>query len=273
MAPPVPKPDGGEWDDTKAAAGATTSGSAAKTLFDLGDLDPKSPLIIDYGRPASKLPRQLPQEDRDRAARAPSLGLPEDLLKNPVKLFATDKKAYIGLQRAMFAAGFYGSASAESIRFGADLTATQKAWLGVLTATAQAQAAGHELTPDDVISQSIEGRAAGETPGEADPEIIQLSDPRLIAGTAQKAAQSALGRNLDDGEIKSFIAHFQAEQSAYSKKRFAASQAKDGGSLTLTEPDLGAAATAAVEEGHGTEIAANNMADYIGVLERMLGGG
>lgn len=272
--PGPPKPDGGLWDPT--AGGAAATSSTAKSIWDLGDLDPNVEITVDYGNPYSRIPKQLPGEDRDAAYRPPTPGKPETLLKEPIRLFTTDKKAYLAFQHQLFQGGWYGDKSPNSVLWGADPLGTQSAWSKVLLATQQAQAAGQAITPLDLLAQSAKDRADNLPGAEKHPSIIQLDDPRLIAGTAQKAAQAVLGHNLDDAEIKAFVSHFQAEQSAYSKSRQAASEADTagtGGSFTLTEPDLGAAADQSVQEEHGTEIAGNSMADYVGVLERMLSGG
>jgi hypothetical protein len=264
----APKTGDDEFPD---APGTSTSGSAAASIWDLGGLNPKSPITLDYGNPYSRMPKQLPAEDREQAERAPQFGLPPDLLKLPVKYFAKDKAKFLGLQRAMFDGGFYGAATEGSIAFGSYTPATDAAWLKVLQATARAQESGLALTPDQIIQQSIEGRAGAAKGAPPAPLIVEHEDPKVVAGMLQQAAQSSLGRDLSDSEVEHFISEYHAAEDAYYKQRKVASEATTG-RVDLTKPDLQATAQAAVSGGHGTEAASNDMADYVGALESMLGG-
>lgn len=271
MPPNSPTGDGG-WDPAKDAPTTASSGSASKGIWDLGDLDPKTPITIDYGNPYSRMPKQLPAEDRDQASRAPSIGLPADLLKQPIRLFAQNKDGYLILQHALFDGGFYGTASSTSIAFGAGIDATLTAWRRALTATAQAQSAGLNLTPEDVIRQAAEDRrkAAGKAP--TGPLIVEHEDPHALAGMLQQAAQAALGHDLSDQEVEHFISEYKSAEDAYYKQRLVASNAT-AGRVDLTRPDPSAQAKSFVQGEHGTEAAGDNLANYVGALEGMLKGG
>lgn len=265
-----PNPDGGAgWDPSQGGGAASSTSSAAHSLWDLSGLNDKAPITVLFG--AGHLPRNLPEEDR-QAAQNPVLGLPADLVKRPITLFGSDPKAYLAFQQALFAGGFYGAASAKSIPWGSDPAgATYDAWKRVLSAAQQAQAAGIRLTPDEVLARGAQAGTSG--PQAKAPMVIQTTDPALLAGLVQRAAQDALGRNLSKAEVDSFVQSFHNQERAYSQKRYQAEQNTTGASFELSSPDASAQAQQFVEQGHPAEAANNMEADYIGVLQRMLRGG
>jgi hypothetical protein len=282
----APKPDGGQGTGWDPSQGGTTPGtgagssSARTSLWDLNGLNEKVPIIIQYGErdAARRVPRQLDPYDREGAIAqrsSPTPGMPADLVKRPILLYGQDPKAYLAFQQALYAGGFYGSASPNSIPWGSDPTgSTYDAWKRVLAATQQAQSAGINLTPEQVLQQGVEQHTAAQKgmPVPKNPLIIQQSDPATLAGIVQQAAQDALGRNLSDGEVQSFVKSFQQQEAAYSKRRYNATEDQSGGTHTLVAPDPEAQAERFVEKGHGGEADSEDAADYIGVLYNLLGG-
>lgn len=267
--PPQPKqPDGGFVIPNKGAASG--SGSARKSIWDLAELENVTAIMVERGRSRQDLPRQLDPYDREQAITPPTLSKPEDQLKLPVKYFSKDPKAYREFQRGLFEAGYYGSKSWESIA-GAALDETLTAWGKVLVATAQAQATGEPLTPADIIQRAIEGRRSALKDKPAEPVIRQHEDPHAVAGIIQQAAQASLGRNLSQAEVEHFVSEYRAAEDAY--YRTAEHAAVTPGVSDLTKPDLQSRAEDFVTAGHGTEAAANDMSDYVGALENLLGGG
>jgi hypothetical protein len=205
-------------------------------------------------------------------------GRPEDLIKKPILLFGSDPKGYLAFQQALFAGGFYGDASPKSIPWGADPNgSTANAWKRVLIAAQQAQAAGLGLTPDDILARGVQGRKAADAgmPASKAPLVIQTTDPAVLSGLVQQAAQAALGRNLDPGEVQKFITSFHMQEEAYSRQRYKAEQDASGTGATyrLSQPDASADAQKFVGDAHPTEAGANDLADYVGVIHSLLNRG
>lgn len=275
--PPTPQPDGG-WDPSQSGGSSTTT--AATTLWDLGGLDKSKPITIGYGskteakRVAGSSLDPYDRETAQSTATSPSLGLPADLVKQPITLYSTDAKAYLAFQQALYAGGFYGSMSTQSIPWGSDPTgATFDAWKRVLIAAQQAQSAGLSITPQQVLERGIQQRKdAGTGAVPKAPLVIQTTDPATLTGLVQRAAQDALGRNLSKEEVGKFIASFHSQEQAFSRKKYAAEQDTTGKTFEFTSPDPTAQATEFVEGGHPTEAGGNKLADYVGVLQQLIGG-
>lgn len=270
---------GDPWPPTGGpAAGSggttTTSGSAQTSIFDIPTgLKPDSQITTDYGRTRRDLPGRLDQYDRqiaEKSLRPPVVGRLEDALKEPITAFAKDPKKYLNLQRALFAAGFFGDTPEKSIQWGAGVEQTMAAWRRVIIATAQAQAAGQSLTPVDVMNRALEGRKASAGPGGASL-VRQHEDPKAVAGILQRAAQASLGRNLSTAEVEHFISEYRSAEDAYYTQGEKADVTP--GIHNLTKPDLEAQADAFVQGGHGTEMAGESMGAYADALLRMVEGG
>lgn len=253
-----------------APAAPSTTSSAQTDLFDTGNLNTSVPITIDYGaNPSPDLAKHLPTEDRYRP---PSSGNVNDLLKRPITLFSQNKDAYVSLQQMLFQGGWFGAASKESIRFGASIAATQQAWLHLLEATQMAQTAGQDVTPDNILDQSVTEANKNQIGQGPSPLLIQHEDPKAIAAALQQAAQSTLGRDLSDAEVEHFISEYKAAEDAYGRQRQTANDATSGQRVDLTAPDLAGEAKQFVNEGHAGEADQQQGADYVGALEQMIGG-
>jgi len=274
---PPPRTPDGLPDLDAAAAGATDTSTAKTDIWDLGDLA-KRVLVVSRGskgRGTGTASNKLDPYDREYAesGSGPSSASAADLIKQPISLYSSDPAAYLALQRALYAGGFFGSTDAKNIPWGQYTDATLAAWRRVLTATAQAQDAGQSLTPEDILRRGVEGyQAVGEEPKKKPALVIDYTDPEAVASTLQQAAQNSLGRNLSDDEIKHFVSEFRAAESAYQTKVYnAQTSEKSGVRVEADRPSLEAQAQQEVKEGRGTEIAANDMADYVRVIEQLLG--
>jgi hypothetical protein len=212
----------------------------------------------------------------EQSASPPITGSAADLVKYPITLYGSDPKAYLQLQQALYAAGFYGSTPASSIPWGSDPQGTTyDAYKKVLIATQQAQAVGLDITPSEMLSDAVKRHQAA-TAGATVPKpglVIQQSDPAVLRGLVQQAAQEALGRNLSADEVNSFVESFHRQEAAYSKKSYEAQQNTTGSTFTLTQPDANAQAKEFVEGGHPQEAGGQDLAGYIGVLQSLLNGG
>lgn len=267
----------GQWDPAQGGAPGTgsTTTSAQKSLWDLNGLNPDTPIIVSYG---SKTPKNLDPYDTQiaDASRAAQPGKAGDLVKRPITLYGSDPKAYLALQQALFAGGFYGSTPVGSIPWGTDPQgATYDAWKKVLVAAQQAQDSGINVTPDQILQQGIKEHTAAKAaePVPKNPLAIQLTDPSQIASSAQSAAQAVLGRNLSDEEVMHFISEYHAAETTYSKQAYETNNDQTGGTHVLTQPSLSGTIDTELHQKHGTEIAGNNLSDYVRALEQMVGGG
>jgi len=273
MPPRDPRDPRDPWDPN---AGSANSAEVTSAVTDVWGLDPDtagSAITVDYG---SRSPKRLdPYDTRIAdASRAPSQSTYADLMANPMSLYQSDPKAFLTLQQAMFAAGFYGTTDPKSVQWGQYTDQTVSAWRKVLQSTLQAQSAGYNLTPEEILRRGISGaKAAGAGAGTGKPpKVIDYTDPAAIAGAVQSAAKTALGRNLSDAEVKHFVSEFRAAQTTAGDRAYAAQTAAPGTTVAAGQPDLSSRAEQYVKERHGTEIQGNEMADYVGVLESLLGG-
>jgi hypothetical protein len=286
--PPPPKPDGGFVIPAPGGDGS----SAQDSLWDLGGLqttDPKTgqPSLIMTGLPTRPrgASRQLDPYDRENqqsqfnAEAAPVLRTPLELVQYPIKLYASNPAEYLQLQQALFAAGFYGSTPASSIPWGSDPQGTTyDAWKKVVIASQQAQQAGYNITPTDLLNDAVARHKAAQK-GIAVPKaplIIQQTDPAVLRGVAQTAAQAALGRNLSASEVNSFVEEYHKQEAAISKQNYEAQQDQTGGTHTITNLTEGSAQAMAEEEvkkNHPVEYQGQQLAGYIGVLQQLINGG
>lgn len=276
MAPKTPPPPAAGPDAWPGPGGITPpdgggTGSAQKSIWDLGELENYPSIIIDYGRSRRDLPKRLDQYDQQLAEKSLRPQDPREtwkLLRQPVNLFANDRDGYLRLQRGLFAAGFFGSKTWESVA-GTAVDATMTAWRQVLIETARAQDTGAALTPEDILRKSIEGRKAGVGQG-GQSLVRQHEDPKAVAGILQQAAQASLGRNLSTQEIEHFISQYRAAEDAY----YAQAEKADvtPGIHNLTKPNLEAQADSFVQGGHGTEMAGEEIGAYGDAFLRMVEG-
>jgi hypothetical protein len=284
-------PDTPPWGQNPGSSSSTTT-SPRTGLWDLGGLDPDTPIIIQRGTgmsagdrrhlgigdqitaeqsatpPVAALPR--PITDKDPA------GILGDLVKRPITLFASDPKGYLQFQQALFAAGFYGATPASSIPWGSDPQGTTyDAWKKVLIAAQQAQSAGLQVTPDELLLDAAKRHQAA-TAGASVPKpglVIQYSDPAVLRGLVQQAAQASLGRNLSAAQVNTFVNEFHAQEAAYSKKLYSAQQDTSGQQFELTQPNPSAQAQEFVDQGNPSEEGGQLLASYVGRLQAMLNGG
>jgi hypothetical protein len=271
--PPPPQPDGGfniPQKDTSSGAYGQNS------LWDLSGLS-TDPIITQAASHFNGINR-LDPGDRAIAERstAEQNGLPSDLVKYPIDLYAKDPKAYLALQQQLYQGGFYGSTPASSIPWGTDPAgSTYDAYKKVLIAAQQAQAIGHSLTPDQVLAQAIQQHQAAAAAGPSGKPgmVVQYSDPAVLRGLVQQAAQASLGRNLSTEQVNAFVNEFHAQEAAFSKKNYAAQLDQTGKEFDLTQPNAAAQAQEFVDQSNPKEEGGQLLASYVGRLQQMLSGG
>ena len=291
----------GGFDPNKSAGSATTGGSA--DIWGVGDkgsasvlrgvTEPQDTSGLGTGRMSAanayaNIGGAPSNATRDKAGNItginPGYGVPQyssvnDMMSELATLYSTDRAAYIALQQKLYKAGFYGSTPAQSIGIGVYNDQTINAYRNAVLNAAQLNQAGNPVTFNELLAQenpavAARDKAAGQKaiqPG----YMAQYSDPQTVAAIAQSAAQQTLGRNLSTAEVGQFTKAFhQQEQQWNSNRKAAALTAAKGKDVTVQDqPSAQAAAAQFTEQGsRGTEAQGNRMADYVGVLERMLGG-
>jgi hypothetical protein len=243
-------------------------------LWDLSGLN-NNPIINQHGLGADN-PRgaNVPAGDQKKYGHTVDYSLPEDAVKLPISLYSTDPKKYLQLQQRLFQGGFYGATSASSIPWGSDPTgSTYDAYKKALVAAQQAQYIGNPMTPDEIIDQAITEHQAAQATAPKPGMAIQTTDPAVLRGLVQQAAQASLGRNLSADQVNRFVEEFHAQEQAYSKQAYAAQTDQSGKSFNLTQPNATAQAQEFVDQGNPTEEGGQLLASYVGRLQQMLNGG
>jgi hypothetical protein len=203
----------------------------------------------------------------------------EDAMAELPKLYASDRAKYIALQQRLYDAGFYGSASPNSIGLGAYTAQTVNAYRAAVMAATQAYASGTPTTFEEILSQQDPAAAARKeaagrkaiVPG----FVAQYSDPETVAAIAQRAAQEALGRNLSTAEVTAYVKEFHAAEQKWNANVKSSQQTAGKGHDTAvqTAPSAEATAQEFTHRGpRGVEAGGNKMADYVNVLRGMVGG-
>ena len=129
------------------------------------------------------------------------------------------------------------------------------------------------MTPDEIIDQAITEHQAAQATAPKPGMAIQTTDPAVLRGLVQQAAQASLGRNLSADQVNRFVEEFHAQEQAYSKQAYAAQTDQSGKSFNLTQPNATAQAQEFVDQGNPTEEGGQLLASYVGRLQQMLSGG
>ncbi len=263
--------------DPTAAAGSSTAGEPVD-IWGLGKTA-QSPVFTGVvnqpfaGQSAGQQRQMLEAEGLQipRGGYGPQFVTAEEAMGQLPQLYATNRAGYIALQQKLYAGGFYGQASPQSIGLGAYTQTTVAAYRAAVLAAVQSANSKTPITFDELLDQNAARPQAKTThPG----FVAQYSDPQTVAALAQRAAQTALGRNLDTATVGQFVAEFhRAEQEWNASQKQAALTAASGTDVATTaQPSAEAAAAQFVQKGPmGTEAAGNNLADYVRVLESMVG--
>lgn len=198
----------------------------------------------------------------------------------------TGQEEYLKWQRLVFAAGFYGSTKAEDVAWGS-FANSEDAFSKALISLAKVNEAGAPISFEEYLSKAAADKAKaakeygqGKTPAK---DVRELTNTKVISGVLQQTAQSVLGRNLSKEEVEHFVSEYHANEVDYYRTvgpETTLSPTDETDALgtsnvqyAMSRPDLQASALEAVQEDHGAEAGGNQMADYLGVIESLLGGG
>lgn len=168
------------------------------------------------------------------------------------------------LQDRLYKAGFFGNVARKSITFGDHDTATAKAYESAVGRAALFNAAGKEITLDEMLDEAAQRR--GDNP-ESDPSVAHLTDPRDIARLTETVSIHLLGRKATESDIARVTAGFQAEQQEFARQSAAAQIA--GGAVT-SAPSLETYAADALRDLHPTEAGAHDVALHGNEFFRLL---
>jgi hypothetical protein len=146
----------------------------------------------------------------------------QDVLKNFLGLYGTNRNAYDGMRAALAEAGYYGADSVQRVLGRAagewDATAMRTAMVGYKNYTSTTT---QPLTFDDWLRGPGRDNSAANTSGGAGyggtggGGQVSLTDPAYLTMYAQRAAQASLGRSLTADQLQSFIDSFHnAEQTS-----------------------------------------------------------
>lgn len=156
-----------------------------------------------------------------------------DLLKT---FFAWRPEQLRAVQAIMFAAGYYGDANVNDIRWGVADDQSFSAWSAAVASAARYRAAGRREGPEDIILNAAE--AAGVdvdefhkkmeslNPAEwfgpedlpnnilhkSDPIQVMLSDPNALRQTIDRSAAAVLGRKATPAEQRAFVSMIHSVQ-------------------------------------------------------------
>jgi hypothetical protein len=167
--------------------------------------------------PGGATPEQA-QKIIDEAKRRSEQLAPE---KKPIsdvygEFYNMDATQRQGLQTALFAAGFYGTKKLDSIPFGEADDTSEAALTALLVRTAKMNAAGQDVTWEEVLA-NLSGSDAAKArlaAGGGGGSSVSYYDPTYLAQTLDDAAKNVLGRKASVDEQRMFINAFHAAQAA-----------------------------------------------------------
>lgn len=213
----------------------------------------------------------------------PAYGTTQSFMKHVVDLWAgqaEEKKhfpnrltTYEQLQRSLWQAGFYGQTSIDGIHVGQWNPQTQDALKNALGSYEQLGKGGKlPLTFSEFLNQNaVMAKDGGENsnPGGAGPAapapfVSNTTDPAGIRAAVQSAAQQALGMNLSEDQIQTFVTEFQHQQVQAERQSY--------NNQDSTTPDLSSEAMSFVQETNPRAYKQQNKTAYMDALVNLLGG-
>lgn len=194
-----------------------------------------------------------------------------------------NREGYNSVVASLYQAGYLSESDA---RFGQFTGVVAQAFAEAAYDTARANMGrdpGAVITLFDHLDGIIQGfEESGFGPGgpgggaAAPPtRLDQFYNPDDLRETLRGAAQNALGRSLTDAEESAFLASFKTKEQTWNDDRFDAEQAGFNGEAAdvIDRPNASAGADRFVRSNPklAQEKAGEDMASYVGVLNRMMG--
>lgn len=276
---PTPGIGAGGYDPRKAADASTTVSSGSLDIYGLGDtdfLDQEILLRAAHVRGAQFVLAGHSGAAQRAFAEANQIPTGSDTLpekgkvKDQIEAFIrmsgdpTMQKDYLGWQRLLYGAGFYGTKKATDIAWGTWDSPTKDALVGALKQMVGVSAAGSTATFEEYLNQLAKRRAElGIGTDQPTKQVQSFTDPAAIQRSAQSAAEAALGRRLNEKEVKKFQMHFHnLEVNAYEDA------AKTG---QYANPSLEAQAGQFAEDVSPAEYGGQRLGEYVSAFEKMVG--
>lgn len=185
-----------------------------------------------------------------------------------------DKSSLTDLQRQLYNAGYFAdSIQPGDIHYGQLDKQTIGAFTDLLTATARANVAGRDVTWQDILnegslSDNQKQKAAGN--GTQAP-VYELANPADLVAVVQKAAQSALGHKLSEGQAAKFADHFITMQKGVEQAKYNAQSTNQAATIT-DQPDPATAADDYVGNLEPQGASSYSALQYFQTLDQMLSG-
>ena len=278
-SPPLPpQPD---YHGAAAKAGQAAQASSSSNPNDIWGLAEA------YGQPVYLGAASVPDVKIDPQTGRPLVGgdktlsnqygKTQDIIKQVINLWSQQKAerdknpnqltGYEALQQQLYAAGFYGQTSYDSIHVGQWSSQTQDALVNALQS--YESSVGHNKIPmtfaeflQQNSSQNGDGGfysgsgAPGGGSSSSGPTQVNLTDPAAIRAAAQTAAQQALGRGLSETQLEQFVNQFQQTQQ----------QVATSTAATVSSPSLSDQAMQFVQENDPHAYAQNKRQSYVNAL-------
>lgn len=194
-----------------------------------------------------------------------------------------NKEGYNSLVAQLYQAGYL---SESDVRFNSYTSKVAEAFAEAAYDTVSVNAgrdAGSVISLMDNLDNIIKGfdesgmgpNAKGGRGGAAQPpvRVDQYTDEATLRENVRSAAQAALGRSLSDEEEAAFFGAFRSKEKGWNDERHTAELNEFNGTAASVHDRPSAAAESAgyVREGFAQEKAGEDLASYVGVMNRMMG--
>lgn len=267
-------------------AGASGSGSGSVPVDDTGAIDVwnlpsfiadyekqvKKPFVWDYKQPTDTSGNKAFQNPEfkkandvlDKGSENLDVNMSaEQLMKQLSAMSQNDPMGFASVQRLLQAGNWYGS---DKTIYGGWNKQTEDAFANAMVQYLKvARGAGVPITFRQFLinTANVNENLNGNTPGSGSggaggnlPSRPTLTDPDTLKMYAQKAAQAALGRDLNGDELDKFINEFHNQQTA------AYENALHGNGDVVDKNDPRASAIQFVTQGHQQEFDQHQVQGY-----------
>lgn len=223
--------------------------------------------------PGGYLPGGSSDAQAQEFARAQSKGVTknrsvDELMKEFFAASSQNPEAFSKMQEALWAGGFFSSQyRMDEVNWGQADDATTDAYYAAMTLTARRNAAGDDLTVNQVVNDRIENMSAGlrevimkRSAGPAG-RTISLSDPLAIAKALDTVSTQTVGRKATADEQRMFTVMFHSLQE----------QAQAPGGGYRTSPDIGGQAESFMRTQQPMQAAAKDISNTMNSFLQVIG--
>lgn len=191
-----------------------------------------------------------------------------DLLE---EFWALDDKDLIKLQERLFAGGFYGpEAEAEDIAWGTHDEPSFQAWSLVVQRAARFNAAGRDITTDDVMALAAQASNLSDDGLDEPKVVISLTDPSAIVRMVNNASRRLTGRKATPERQRELVAMIHELQREVAIEQSRAIEAESG-TFTLQQPDVEARIEQEIRRTSPNEVEGFAVGQALQTLENLIG--